>query len=81
MFGKNCPYPIALGKENVYFMLDNIYIQRKYFPKKMKNLDFENAYYLFHDFEINNNKLNSKNKISKNAVKFKFKKHKNIYPK
>ncbi len=34
-------YPVALGKKNVYFMLDNVYIDRKLFPK---DTDFEFVY-------------------------------------
>jgi len=38
------PYPVALGKENVYFMLDKKYVPRVFFPEKM---DWENAYQEF----------------------------------
>jgi len=32
MVGNNdVPYPLAVGKENVYFLLDNKYVSRKYF--------------------------------------------------
>ena len=43
------PYPIAVGEENVYFMLDRKYIPLKYFPKKMKPRDFEEAYDFVND--------------------------------
>lgn len=35
------PYPVALGKENVYFMLDKKYVPRVFFPATAK---WENAY-------------------------------------
>jgi len=38
------PYPISLGKDNVYFMLDDFYIPRDYFSKLKKDKDFEDAY-------------------------------------
>jgi hypothetical protein len=58
------PYPIALGKENVYFMKDDgMYIPRKYFPEKMIESEFENAYSILYNFY--NNK-----KISNNAEEF-----------
>ena len=41
------PYPVALSKDNVYFMLDLIYIPRNLFPK-MKEAEFENAYSYFY---------------------------------
>lgn len=38
------PYPIILGENNVYFMLDRTYVNRDEFPIDMKNRDYENAY-------------------------------------
>jgi len=75
LIGNNdIPYPIALGKENVYFMLHNRYFPKKYFSKKMKDAEFEDAYELFynHDYWIN------ENKISNDAKSIKFKKFKRI---
>jgi len=37
------PYPIAIGKENVYFMLDKKYVELSYFTNFTK-IDFINAY-------------------------------------
>jgi len=75
LIGNNdVPYPVALGKENVYFMLDNQYIPKKYFPKKMKDAEFEDSYYLFYNQDyIENNK-----RLLKDFKKINFKKYKNI---
>jgi len=45
------PYPIALGTENVYFMLDHTYVKREMvtFPK-MKDVDWEGAYAMYYGF-------------------------------
>jgi len=45
------PYPIILGTNNVYFMLEKSYIARKYFPVKMSNVEWSEAYdyYYGHD--------------------------------
>lgn len=41
------PYPVAVGTENVYFMLDKKYVPKKLFPK---GIDWErDAYTLFYD--------------------------------
>lgn len=37
------PYPIAIGNENVYFMLDKKYVELSYF-NNFKKIDFINAY-------------------------------------
>jgi hypothetical protein len=37
------PYPVAIGKENVYFMLDKTYVPIKYF-EGFKKIDFIDAY-------------------------------------
>ncbi len=42
------PYPVAVGTENVYFMLDKKYVPRDEFPDKMTNEDWEGAYELFY---------------------------------
>lgn len=45
------PYPIALGTENIYFMLDNTYVKREMvaFPK-MKDVDWEGVYDMYYGF-------------------------------
>ena len=72
------PYPIAVGEENVYFMLDRKYIPLKYFPKKMKARDFEEAYDLFYDY-IGSNSDEEKEPIAKGAKIYKFKSVKKIH--
>ena len=41
--GNDIPYPIAIGNENVYFMLDKKYVELSYFTN-FKKIDFINAY-------------------------------------
>ena len=72
------PYPIAVGKENVYFMLDRKYIPLKYFPKKMKARDFEEAYDLFYDYTASGSD-EEKEPIAKDAKIFNFKNVKKIH--
>ena len=45
------PYPIALGTETIYFMLDHTYVNREMvsFPK-MKTVDWEGAYAMYYGF-------------------------------
>ena len=45
------PYPIALGTENIYFMLDHTYVKREMvgFPK-MKEVDWEGVYDMYYGF-------------------------------
>ena len=44
MIGRNdVPYPVILGKKNVYFMLDKTYVSRDHFPVKTKT-QWEDAY-------------------------------------
>jgi len=38
------PYPIILGKKNVYFMLDYTYVDRKLFPDNMTDTDWSDCY-------------------------------------
>jgi hypothetical protein len=40
------PYPIALSKDNVYFMLDTVFVDKSKFPK---NTDWKDAYTYFYD--------------------------------
>jgi len=52
LIGNNdVPYPIALGTENVYFMLDHTYVKReKILYPKMKAVDWEDAYTMYYGF-------------------------------
>jgi len=45
------PYPILLGTENVYFLLDNAYYPRSAFTAKMSKLDWEDAYQYYYGFK------------------------------
>lgn len=38
-------YPILVGKKNIYFLLDYVYISRKHFPKNINLEDSYNYYY------------------------------------
>ena len=51
MVGNNdVPYPVVLGKENVYFMLESehTYVPRTYFPTIKNKTQWENAYMYFY---------------------------------
>ena len=51
MVGNNdVPYPVVLGKTNVYFMLDSdhTYLPRTYFPSIKTNAEWENAYMYYY---------------------------------
>ena len=49
LIGNNeSPYPVILGKNNVYFMLDKCYVPKTVFSEKMSIKDWENAYYYFY---------------------------------
>jgi len=84
LIGRNdVPYPVALGKKNVYFMLDefhkpNVYIPKKYFPKKMKDAEFEGAYSIFYNHVEKYNNIENNKKLTKDATKINFKKFKRI---
>ena len=50
MVGRNdVPYPVLLGKKNVYFMNDKEYVNRDKFPKNMKKSNWEGAYVLYYN--------------------------------
>jgi hypothetical protein len=42
------PYPIILGKKNVYFMLDFKYVDRKLFPDNMNDIEWSDCYSYFY---------------------------------
>lgn len=42
------PYPVLVGSENVYFMLDRVYVDRVEFPEKMTRDQWEDAYGIFY---------------------------------
>lgn len=44
------PYPVLLGKENVYFMLDNTYVPRSEFKIKMTPKMWEDAYAYYYGY-------------------------------
>ena len=52
LIGNNdVPYPIALGTDNIYFMLDNTYVSReKVLFSNMKDVDWEGAYAMYYGF-------------------------------
>ncbi len=41
----NVSYPLLLGKKNIYFLLDYVYIPRAHFPKNINLEDSYNYYY------------------------------------
>jgi hypothetical protein len=48
--GNDVPYPVVLGTDNVYFMLESEhnYVPRINFPAKMNNIQWENAYMYYY---------------------------------
>ena len=69
LIGRNdVPYPVGVGKENVYFMADLAYIPRKYFPTNMKIADYEESYKLYYNYDYLENNI----KIQKNHTKHSF---------
>jgi hypothetical protein len=49
MIGRNdVPYPVLLGKKNVYFMLDKTYVPRDYFPIVKTKTQWEEAYMYYY---------------------------------
>ena len=49
MIGRNdVPYPVLLGKKNVYFMLDKTYLSRDHFPVVKTNTQWEDAYMYYY---------------------------------
>ena len=47
------PYPIILGKKNVYFMLDFKYVDRNLFPDNMNNKNLSDSYSYFYGHKGN----------------------------
>ena len=69
LIGRNdVPYPVGVGKENIYFMADLAYIPRKYFPTNMKIADYEESYKLYYNYDYLENNI----KIQKNHTKHSF---------
>lgn len=66
------PYPVIVGKNNVYFMLDKKFVSREAFPLKMSNLQWQNVYALFYG-QWDNKKgwINSMKDIAKRMKKLK----------
>lgn len=58
------PYPIAVGKSNIYFMLDMVYTSRDDFENisYLNNIpiDYEDAYYIFYKYDLPIHKIKSK---------------------
>jgi|LakMenEpi03Aug12_release.lakeMendotaPanAssembly.Ray.scaffolds.fasta_scaffold150130_3 hypothetical protein len=46
--GNNIPYPFIIGKENIYIMNDFTYVNRKYLPKELTDIDMTNIIELFY---------------------------------
>ena len=44
------PYPVLLGTEYVYFMLDHCYVPRSLFSPSMKKSDWEDAYQRYYGY-------------------------------
>ena len=42
------PYPVILGKNNAYFMLDRKFVSREHFSLKMTPLQWEDSYHIFY---------------------------------
>jgi hypothetical protein len=45
------PYPVLLGTEHAYFMLDHCYVPRTSFSPSMKKSDWEDAYQRFYGWK------------------------------
>jgi len=49
MIGRNdVPYPVILGKKNVYFMLDKTFVSRDHFPIVKTKTQWEEAYLYYY---------------------------------
>ncbi len=55
-------YPILLGKKNIYFLLDYVFIPRKHFPKNINIEDSYNYYYESANFNLYDYELPIRNK-------------------
>ena len=74
------PYPVLLGTDNVYFMLDKAYVERNDFPEKMTRDQWEDSYRMFYgtwDTEIHK-LINSLSDFKEKMKKIKMI-HKRIY--
>ena len=51
MVGRNdVPYPVLLGTDNVYFMLDHVYVPRDVFPSIKTKSQWEDAYSYYYGY-------------------------------
>jgi hypothetical protein len=48
IFHNDVPYPVILGTDYVYFMLDQMTVDRLEFPDKMTKLDWDDACQLYY---------------------------------
>lgn len=73
VIGRNdVPYPIIVGKKNVYFMLDEQFVSRDAFPSKMNNLQWQNVYSLFYgEWDKKEGWINTMKDIAKKMKKLK----------
>ena len=60
------PYPIIIGKVNVYFMLDLVYINKKIILQKEPNIKWDTSYWFYQEYIDPNN---SNNAIYKDDIK------------
>ncbi len=63
------PYPVLLGKDNVYFMNDRKYVPREYFPLDIGMREYEDAYTYY--FGIKNGKVYTLHPLKERAKKMK----------
>ncbi len=55
-------YPILIGKKNIYFLLDYVFIPRKHFPKNINLEDSYNYYYESANLKLYDYELPIKNR-------------------
>ena len=79
LIGRNdVPYPVLLGTDNVYFMLDKKYVSRDMFSKNMKVKDWENAYTYFYWWDVKKEEFDYKTGKKINSLENVAKKIKNV---